>query len=100
MLRDATVAAGAIIESFSHIESAAVGAAAHVGPFARLRPGAVLEEDTRVGNFVELKKTRLKKGAKANHLSYLGDAVIGREEQHRSGYDHVQFRWRPRETRD
>jgi bifunctional UDP-N-acetylglucosamine pyrophosphorylase / glucosamine-1-phosphate N-acetyltransferase len=77
ILRDTTVAAGAVIESFSHLEQAVVGPLAHVGPFARLRPGAVLEDETRVGNFVELKKTRMKKGAKANHLSYLGDATIG-----------------------
>jgi bifunctional UDP-N-acetylglucosamine pyrophosphorylase/glucosamine-1-phosphate N-acetyltransferase len=54
-----------------------VGPRAVVGPFARLRPGADLGEDAHVGNFVELKKTTLGKGSKANHLSYLGDAVVG-----------------------
>ena len=54
-----------------------MGPQALVGPYARLRPGAELEEGSHVGNFVELKKTRLGKGAKANHLSYLGDSVIG-----------------------
>lgn len=77
VVRDCCIKEGAEIRSFSHIESAQVGEGALVGPFARLRPGAVLEEQSHVGNFVELKKARLGKGAKANHLSYLGDAVIG-----------------------
>ena len=65
------------IRSFSHLEGAEIAAGAIVGPFARLRPGAVLEEDVHVGNFVEVKATRLGAGAKANHLSYLGDSDIG-----------------------
>tara|TARA_A100000171_G_C2136281_1_gene150515 strand:+ start:2021 stop:3385 length:1365 start_codon:yes stop_codon:yes gene_type:complete len=65
------------LHSFSHLEGAYIKSGASVGPFARLRPDTVLEEKTRVGNFVELKKTRLGKGSKANHLSYLGDAEIG-----------------------
>ena len=68
---------GARIRSFSHLEGATVGAGAIIGPFARLRPGAVLEENVHVGNFVEVKAARLGAGAKANHLSYLGDAEIG-----------------------
>ena len=72
-----TVAEGACIRSFSHIEGAAVGTAAIVGPFARLRPGAVLEDEVHVGNFVEVKAARLGAGAKANHLTYIGDAEIG-----------------------
>jgi bifunctional UDP-N-acetylglucosamine pyrophosphorylase/glucosamine-1-phosphate N-acetyltransferase len=63
--------------SFSYLEGAAVGAGARVGPFARLRPGAVLEEEVHVGNFVEVKAARLGAGAKANHLSYIGDSDIG-----------------------
>ena len=58
-------------------EQAIVGPAAMVGPFSRLRPGADVGEGAHVGNFVELKKTKLGKGAKANHLTYLGDATIG-----------------------
>lgn len=77
VLRDSLIGKGAEIRSFSHLEGARVGEGALVGPFARLRPGAVLEADSHVGNFVELKKARLGKGAKANHLSYLGDAQIG-----------------------
>jgi bifunctional UDP-N-acetylglucosamine pyrophosphorylase/glucosamine-1-phosphate N-acetyltransferase len=63
--------------SFSYLEGAAVGEGARVGPFARLRPGAVLEEEVHVGNFVEVKAARLGAGAKANHLSYIGDSDIG-----------------------
>ena len=65
------------IHAFSHIEGARVASGAEIGPYARLRPGAVLEADTKVGNFVEVKKTRLGAGAKANHLAYLGDADVG-----------------------
>jgi bifunctional UDP-N-acetylglucosamine pyrophosphorylase / glucosamine-1-phosphate N-acetyltransferase len=65
------------IKSFSHIEGARIGAGAIIGPFARLRPGSVLAEDVHVGNFVELKNTQLGRGAKANHLTYLGDATVG-----------------------
>lgn len=65
------------IRAFSHLEGCYVGRGAIVGPFARLRPGTVVGEAAHVGNFVELKATRLGAGAKANHLSYLGDAEIG-----------------------
>jgi bifunctional UDP-N-acetylglucosamine pyrophosphorylase/glucosamine-1-phosphate N-acetyltransferase len=65
------------IRAFSHIEGALVAAGAEIGPYARLRPGAEIGEQAKVGNFVEIKKARLGKGAKANHLSYLGDAEIG-----------------------
>jgi bifunctional UDP-N-acetylglucosamine pyrophosphorylase/glucosamine-1-phosphate N-acetyltransferase len=72
-----SVAAGATILSFSHLEGAEVGEGATVGPYARLRPGAHVGAAAHVGNFVELKNTTLGPGAKANHLSYLGDATIG-----------------------
>ena len=72
-----TIADGATIRAFSHIEGASIASGCEVGPFARLRPGTVLEEGAKVGNFVEVKKARLGKGAKANHLTYLGDADIG-----------------------
>lgn len=77
VIRDSVVEGGAEIRSFSHLENAHVGRGALVGPYARLRPGADLGEESHVGNFVELKKARLGRGAKANHLSYLGDADIG-----------------------
>ncbi|MDB5682125.1 MAG: glmU [Sphingomonas bacterium] len=72
-----SIADGATIRAFSHIEGATVGEGAEVGPYARLRPGAVLGEKSKVGNFVEVKKATLGKGAKANHLTYLGDAEVG-----------------------
>ena len=71
------VASGAVIRAFSHLEGCLVRADAIVGPYARLRPGADVGEAAHVGNFVELKATTLGAGAKANHLSYLGDARIG-----------------------
>ena len=72
-----SVADGATIRAFSHLEGARVGEGCSVGPYARLRPGAVVEKDSKVGNFVEMKKTTLGEGAKANHLTYLGDAEVG-----------------------
>jgi bifunctional UDP-N-acetylglucosamine pyrophosphorylase / glucosamine-1-phosphate N-acetyltransferase len=77
VLVDMEVADGARILPYSHLTASTVGKGAIVGPFARLRPGAQVCEQAHVGNFVELKKTVLGKGSKANHLSYLGDAVIG-----------------------
>jgi bifunctional UDP-N-acetylglucosamine pyrophosphorylase / glucosamine-1-phosphate N-acetyltransferase len=71
------VHAGAHIRAFSHLEGAEVGQGAIIGPYARLRPGAVIEDCVHVGNFVEIKNARLEKGAKANHLTYLGDARVG-----------------------
>jgi len=68
---------GVIIHAFSHIEGATVADRAEIGPFARLRPGAEIGEKAKVGNFVEVKKARLGRGAKANHLSYIGDADVG-----------------------
>jgi len=67
------------IRSFSHLDGATVDEGAVVGPYARLRPGAILERDVHVGNFVEVKATRLGRGVKASHLSYLGDSDIGAE---------------------
>ena len=72
-----TIAAGATIRAFSHIAGATIGPGCEVGPFARLRPGTELETGAKIGNFVEVKKARLGEGAKANHLTYLGDADIG-----------------------
>ena len=72
-----SVADGATIRAFSHLEGASVGEGCSVGPYARLRPGAVMEKGSFVGNFVEMKKATLGEGAKASHLSYLGDAQVG-----------------------
>jgi len=71
------VADGAAIKAFSHIEGAVIGASAVIGPFARIRPGTRLAEGTKVGNFVELKKADIGRGAKVNHLSYVGDSQVG-----------------------
>ena len=68
---------GAVIHAFSHLAGAHVGKGVSVGPFARLRPGAKLGEGARVGNFVEVKEAVFGAGAKANHLSYIGDASVG-----------------------
>jgi bifunctional UDP-N-acetylglucosamine pyrophosphorylase / glucosamine-1-phosphate N-acetyltransferase len=72
-----TVEDNAVIRSFSHLDRAHVGKGASVGPYARLRPGARLEDDVHVGNFVEVKEAVIETGAKANHLSYIGDATVG-----------------------
>jgi bifunctional UDP-N-acetylglucosamine pyrophosphorylase/glucosamine-1-phosphate N-acetyltransferase len=72
-----SIASGAKIYGHSHIEGATIGPNTNVGPFARLRPGSVMEEGSKVGNFVEMKKTTMGRGAKANHLTYLGDAEVG-----------------------
>ena len=72
-----TVADGATIHAFSHLEGASVGPRAEIGPFARLRPGAELHEKAKVGNFCEVKKATIEKGAKVNHLTYIGDARVG-----------------------
>ena len=77
ILRDCHIADNAVIEANSIIEQATVGEACVVGPYARLRPGAVMHKNAKVGNFVEMKKTVLGEGAKANHLTYLGDAEVG-----------------------
>ncbi len=78
-IADSEVAAGAVIGPHCELEGARVGARCRVGPFARLRPETVLEDDVRVGNFVEIKKSVLRRGVKALHLSYLGDAQIGED---------------------
>ncbi len=72
-----TVADGTHIKAYSHLEGATLATGVQVGPFARLRPGAVLEENSFVGNFVEMKKAVLGPGSKASHLSYIGDTTVG-----------------------
>jgi bifunctional UDP-N-acetylglucosamine pyrophosphorylase / glucosamine-1-phosphate N-acetyltransferase len=81
VIRNVTIAAGARIHEFTHIDGEAAGASigegSLIGPFARLRPGAQLAADVHIGNFVEVKNATLARGAKANHLAYLGDASVG-----------------------
>jgi acetyltransferase-like isoleucine patch superfamily enzyme len=89
VIANATIAAGAVIHPFTHIdgEKAGVrsGEGALVGPFARLRPGAVLGREVHIGNFVEVKNSTLADGAKANHLAYLGDATVGERVNYGAG---------------
>jgi bifunctional UDP-N-acetylglucosamine pyrophosphorylase / glucosamine-1-phosphate N-acetyltransferase len=79
VLRDCKIGASSRVKSHSVIEGAELAAGCSVGPFARLRPGSVLEQGAAIGNFVEVKNTRMGPGARASHLSYLGDAVVGAE---------------------
>jgi bifunctional UDP-N-acetylglucosamine pyrophosphorylase/glucosamine-1-phosphate N-acetyltransferase len=77
VLRNATIAAGTEVRAFSHLDEAEVGARCLLGPYARLRPGASLADEVHIGNFVEVKASRVGKGSKANHLAYIGDSEVG-----------------------
>jgi bifunctional UDP-N-acetylglucosamine pyrophosphorylase/glucosamine-1-phosphate N-acetyltransferase len=89
VIANARIAAGAVLQAYTHIdgESAGVeiGEGALIGPFARLRPGARLGPEVHIGNFVEVKNSTLAKGAKANHLAYLGDATVGERVNYGAG---------------
>ncbi len=78
IIKNAIISSNSQILAFTHIDDAAVGENSRIGPYARLRPGTVLQSDTHVGNFVELKNAQVAIGSKINHLSYIGDAVIGK----------------------
>ncbi len=77
VLKNVSIGAGTEVLAFSHLDGAEIGERCRVGPFARLRPGASLAEDVHIGNFVEVKASRLGAGSKANHLSYIGDSEVG-----------------------
>jgi bifunctional UDP-N-acetylglucosamine pyrophosphorylase/glucosamine-1-phosphate N-acetyltransferase len=77
VLRDVRVGPGTVVEAFSHLQDATIGADARIGPYARLRPGAALADRTHIGNFVEVKNSAVGEDSKANHLAYIGDATIG-----------------------
>src|ERR1700674_1901375 len=77
VLKNVTVEAGARIEPFCHMEDAVIGPASRVGPYARIRPGTVTAEDVHIGNFVEVKNSRIAAHSKANHLAYVGDTTVG-----------------------
>jgi len=79
IITDSTLKDGVVVKGYSTVSESCVDEGASIGPFAHLRPGSRVGKDARVGNFVELKKTLMAEGAKASHLSYLGDAVIGRD---------------------
>jgi bifunctional UDP-N-acetylglucosamine pyrophosphorylase / glucosamine-1-phosphate N-acetyltransferase len=85
VIRNAVIDDGAVIHPFCHIDGAKVGSGALVGPFARLRPGAELGAEVHIGNFVEVKNSTLARGAKANHLAYLGDATVGERVNYGAG---------------
>ena len=89
VIANCTIAAGAVIHPFTHIDGeklgVSVGEGALIGPFARLRPGAQLGAEVHIGNFVEVKNSTLAKGAKANHLAYLGDATVGERVNYGAG---------------
>ncbi|MEY5022980.1 MAG: Bifunctional protein GlmU, partial [Pseudomonadota bacterium] len=89
VIANASIAAGAVIHAFTHIAGeklgVTVGEGALIGPFARLRPGAQLAAEVHIGNFVEVKNSTLAKGAKANHLAYLGDATVGERVNYGAG---------------
>ena len=77
LVRDSRLGSGTVVHSNCHIEGATTGERCEIGPFARLRPGAELADDVKVGNFVEVKMSTIAKGSKVNHLTYIGDAEIG-----------------------
>jgi bifunctional UDP-N-acetylglucosamine pyrophosphorylase/glucosamine-1-phosphate N-acetyltransferase len=77
VLRDTTVGVGTEVGAFSHLDGSRIGASARVGPYARLRPGTTLDDEVHIGNFVEVKASRVGQGTKANHLAYVGDAEVG-----------------------
>lgn len=79
LIRDSRLGAGTIVHSNCHIEGATTGKDCEVGPFARLRPGAELADNVKIGNFVEIKKSTIADGSKVNHLTYIGDAEIGKD---------------------
>ncbi|MBC7782016.1 MAG: bifunctional UDP-N-acetylglucosamine diphosphorylase/glucosamine-1-phosphate N-acetyltransferase GlmU [Proteobacteria bacterium] len=79
VIRDATIGVGTRIEAFTHIDTATVGERARIGPYARLRPDAALADEVHIGNFVEVKASTFGARSKANHLAYVGDAVVGRD---------------------
>ncbi|WP_298233851.1 bifunctional UDP-N-acetylglucosamine diphosphorylase/glucosamine-1-phosphate N-acetyltransferase GlmU [uncultured Azohydromonas sp.] len=85
VIRNARIGAGVQVAAFTHIDGAQVGSQAQIGPFARLRPGAQLAEEVHIGNFVEVKNSTLARGAKANHLAYLGDATVGERVNYGAG---------------
>ena len=78
VVKNSHLGAGTQVEAYSHIDEAKVAADCHIGPYARLRPGADLRNDAKVGNFCEVKKSVIGEGSKVNHLIYIGDTTIGR----------------------
>ena len=89
-----SIGAGCRLRAGSYFEGASVGEGVIIGPMARLREGSQLDEGVKVGNFVEIKKAHLAAGAKAPHLTYVGDADVGELANLGAGHHHLQLRWR------
>ena len=77
VIKDTHIAEGTAIEAFSHLDGAKIGPANRIGPYARIRPGAELASDVHIGNFVEVKNSKIASQSKANHLAYVGDSIVG-----------------------
>jgi bifunctional UDP-N-acetylglucosamine pyrophosphorylase/glucosamine-1-phosphate N-acetyltransferase len=77
VIKNSSIGEGTVIHAFSHLENATVANHAVIGPYARLRPGSQISEQAHIGNFVEVKNSKIGVGSKANHLSYIGDAEVG-----------------------
>ncbi len=93
VMENATVADNVLVRQSCIVTDSTIASGAMIGPFAHLRPGSEIGEGAHVGNFVETKKARLGKGAKANHLTYIGDAVVGAGSNIGAGGNHLQLRW-------
>jgi bifunctional UDP-N-acetylglucosamine pyrophosphorylase / glucosamine-1-phosphate N-acetyltransferase len=78
IIKDTTIGAGTVIAPYTSLDGAIIGAKAKIGPYARIRPGTTLGDDTHIGNFVELKNTQMDNHSKANHLAYVGDTIVGK----------------------
>jgi len=79
VVKDSSIGAGTIVAPYTHIDQAGIAADCRIGPYARLRPGTQLNDDTHIGNFVELKNSQVDTGSKINHLSYVGDTTVGKQ---------------------
>jgi len=79
VIKDSSIGAGTIVAPYTHIDQASIAADCRIGPYARLRPGTELNDDTHIGNFVELKNSQVDTGSKINHLSYVGDTTVGKQ---------------------
>ena len=79
VIKDSSIGAGTIIAPFTHIDQVSIATDCRIGPYARLRPGTTLSDDTHIGNFVELKNAQVDVGSKINHLSYVGDTTVGKQ---------------------
>ena len=94
VIRNTIIGAGTRVAPFSVIDDARIGADCLIGPYARIRPATELADDVHIGNFVEVKASKIGNGSKANHLSYIGDSQRRPQCQRRRRHHHLQLRWR------